>query len=101
MVDQKPQYLTTKRGVFYYTRRIPQSLQLRFQSYRFVKCLHTKSQAKAHRLSLELSSRLENIWDRVRLEMAIFEYINGFYNPRRRQSALGRKSLVAYERKVA
>tara|TARA_R110001599_G_scaffold295280_1_gene499436 strand:+ start:589 stop:807 length:219 start_codon:yes stop_codon:yes gene_type:complete len=33
-------------------------------------------------------------------EMAIFEYINGFYNPRRRHSALGRKSPVAFERKV-
>ena len=33
--------------------------------------------------------------------MAIFEYINGFYNPRRRHSALGWKSPVASERKVA
>ncbi|WP_154665063.1 IS3 family transposase [Leisingera daeponensis] len=34
-------------------------------------------------------------------ELAIFEYINGFYNPRRRHSALGWKSPVAFERKVA
>lgn len=34
-------------------------------------------------------------------EIAIFEYINGFYNPRRRHSALGWKSPVAFERKVA
>ncbi|MBV7256142.1 IS3 family transposase [Pacificimonas sp. WHA3] len=34
-------------------------------------------------------------------QMAIFEYINGFYNPRRRHSALGWKSPVAFERKVA
>ncbi|WP_281969242.1 IS3 family transposase [Roseovarius nanhaiticus] len=34
-------------------------------------------------------------------EMAIFEYINGFYNPRRRHSALGWKSPLAFERKVA
>ncbi|AUQ68345.1 putative transposase (plasmid) [Phaeobacter inhibens] len=47
--------------------------------------------------------------------MAIFEYINGFYNPRPsrdicyanalpgrgQHSALGWKSLVAFERKVA
>jgi putative transposase len=35
------------------------------------------------------------------VEVAIFEYINGFYNPRRRHSALGWKSPLAFERKVA
>ena len=34
-------------------------------------------------------------------EVAIFQYINGFYNPRRRHSALGWKSPVAFERNVA
>lgn len=28
-------------------------------------------------------------------------YINGFYNPRRKHSALGWKSLVAFEQKAA
>ena len=41
-------------------------------------------------------------WEtRRRAEIAIFEYINGFYNPRRRHSALGWKSPAAFERKVA
>ena len=34
-------------------------------------------------------------------ELAIFEYINGFYNPRRRHSALGWKSPLAFEKKAA
>jgi transposase InsO family protein len=33
--------------------------------------------------------------------MAIFEYNNGFHNPRSRHSALGWKSPAAFERKVA
>ncbi len=50
--------------------------------------------------------KAELIWRRSwatrrQTEMAIFEYINGFYNPRRRHSALGWKSPVAFERKVA
>jgi putative transposase len=50
--------------------------------------------------------KAELIWrdtwnTRRHAEMAIFEYINGFYNPRRRHSALGWKSPVAFERKVA
>ena len=35
------------------------------------------------------------------VEVAIFEYINGFYNPRRRHSALGWKSPLAFEKKAA
>ena len=41
-------------------------------------------------------------WDtRRQTETAIFQYINGFYNPRRRHSALGGKSPLAFERQVA
>ena len=35
------------------------------------------------------------------VELALFQYINGFYNPRRRHSALGWKSPSALERKAA
>ncbi|SEL43514.1 Integrase core domain-containing protein [Pacificibacter marinus] len=38
---------------------------------------------------------------RRQAEMAISEYIKGFYNPRRRHSTLGWKSPAAFERKVA
>jgi putative transposase len=35
------------------------------------------------------------------VEPALFEYINGFYNPRRKHSARGWKSPLAFERKAA
>jgi transposase InsO family protein len=38
---------------------------------------------------------------RRQAKIAIFEYINGFYHPYRRHSALGWKSPVAFEHKVA
>jgi putative transposase len=52
------------------------------------------------------SLKAEMVWrrnwqTRREVEVALFEYINGFYNPRRRHSALGWKSPVAFERKVA
>ncbi len=52
------------------------------------------------------SLKAELVWrtnkqTRQDVEVAISEYINGFYNPRRRRSALGRKSPVAFERKAA
>jgi putative transposase len=50
--------------------------------------------------------KAELIWRRSwetrrQAETAIFQYINGFYNPRRRHSALGGKSPLAFERQVA
>ena len=43
-----------------------------------------------------------NRWDTHRqAEGAIFQYINGFYNPRRRHSSLVGKSPLAVERKAA
>ena len=41
-------------------------------------------------------------WEtRRQAETSIFQYINGFYNPRRRHSALGGKSPLAFERQAA
>ena len=43
-----------------------------------------------------------NRWEtRRQAEGAIFQYINGFYNPRRRHSSLGGKSPLAFERRAA
>jgi len=36
-----------------------------------------------------------------KVEMALFEYFNGFYNPRRRHSTLHGKSLIVFEKVVA
>jgi putative transposase len=44
---------------------------------------------------------IQNWQNRKQVEAALFEYINGFYNPKRRHSALGWKSSVTFERKVA
>jgi transposase InsO family protein len=50
--------------------------------------------------------KAELIWQRLwptrrHAEPAIFEYINGFYNPRGKHSALGWESPLAFERKAA
>lgn len=50
--------------------------------------------------------KAELIWrhnwqTRKETEMALFQYINGFYNARRRHSTLGWKSPLAFERKAA
>jgi putative transposase len=50
--------------------------------------------------------KAELIWHqhwqtRRQVEGALFQYINGFYNPTRRHSALGWKSPLAFERKAA
>ena len=52
------------------------------------------------------SLKAELVWRREwhtrrDVEIALFEYINGFYNPRRKHSALGWKSPVAFEQRAA
>ena len=52
------------------------------------------------------SLKAELIWRHVwqtrrEVELALFEYINGFYNSRRKHSTLGWKSPVAFEQRAA
>lgn len=51
-------------------------------------------------LTAELVWR-RNWQTRRQVEVALFEYINGFYDPRRRHSALGWKSPLAFEQRAA
>ncbi len=61
----------------------------------FFKTIKTIKTIKA-----ELSWR--RTWEtRRQAETTTFQYINGFYNPRRRHSALGGKSPLAFERQAA
>jgi putative transposase len=50
--------------------------------------------------------KAELVWRRIwetrrQAETSIFQYINGFYNPRHRHSALEGKSPLAFERQAA
>ncbi len=50
--------------------------------------------------------KAELVWRRTwhtrrEVKVALFEYINGFYNLRHKQSALGWKSPVAFEQRGA
>ncbi len=52
--------------------------------------------------SLKAELVWRNNWQtRREVEVAVFEFINGFYNPRRKHSALGWKSPVAFEQRAA
>ena len=51
--------------------------------------------------SLKAELFWRNRWEtKPQAEGAIFQYINGLYNPRRRRSSLGGKSRLAIERKA-
>jgi hypothetical protein len=48
MVDQICTYLFQKRGIFYYSRRVPKELQPKVGRQRIIVSLKTKSPAKAN-----------------------------------------------------
>lgn len=70
-VDQKVIHAFAKRGVFYFSRRVPKSLQPQFDRARVVACLHTRSPARAQKLAAALSVQLEMVWAQMRIESVL------------------------------
>jgi len=100
------------KGCIHHTDRGSQycsgDYQKRLSKHRFKVSMSGKSNcydnfmAEAFFKSLKAKLIQSNRWEaRRQAEGKIFQYINGFYNPRRRHSSLDSKSPLAFERKAA
>ena len=69
MVVQNPQHTYHKVGIYYYCRRVPKDLLMRYDEERIVMSLHTKSIAAARRSAAALSDRPKRYWYSVRWAM--------------------------------
>ena len=67
MVDQICTYLFQKRGIFYYSRRVPKELQPKVGRQRIIVSLKTKSPAKANSLGQLVNQKLDEEWLLLRL----------------------------------
>jgi integrase len=68
MVDHlNVSYLYKKRGVFYFTKRVPCDVKSYYKSDRIVICLRTKSNVSAVRASKSLYQKLDDYWTSIRL----------------------------------
>ena len=68
MVDHlNVSYLYKKRGVFYFSKRVPCDVRSYYKSDRIVICLRTKSSVLAIRASKSLYQRLDDYWTSIRL----------------------------------
>jgi len=68
MVDHlNVSYLYKKRGVFYFSKRVPCDVRPYYKSDRIVICLKTKSSVSAIRASKSLYQRLDDYWTSIRL----------------------------------
>jgi integrase len=68
MVDHlNVSYLYKKRGVFYFSKRVPCDVRSYYKSDRIVICLKTKSNVSAIRASKSLYQRLDDYWTSIRL----------------------------------
>ncbi len=68
MVDHlNVSYLYKKRGVYYFTKRVPCDVRSYYKSDRIVICLKTESNATAIRASKSLYQRLDDYWTSIRL----------------------------------
>ena len=60
-------YLYKKRGVFYFSKRVPCDVRSYYRSDRIVICLRTKSNVSAIRASKSLYQKLDDYWTSIRL----------------------------------
>ena len=60
-------YLYKKRGVYYFTKRVPCDVKSYYKSDRIVICLRTKSNVSAIRSSKSLYQKLDDYWTSIRL----------------------------------
>ena len=68
MVDHlNVSYLYKKRGVFYFSKRVPCDVRSYYKSDRIVICLKTKSNVLAIRASKSLYQKLDDYWTSIRL----------------------------------
>jgi integrase len=68
MVDQfNVSYLYKKRGVYYFSKRVPCDVRSYYKSDRIVICLRTKSNVSAIRSSKSLYQKLDDYWTSIRL----------------------------------
>ncbi|MAZ33022.1 MAG: hypothetical protein CMO06_07730 [Thalassospira sp.] len=64
--DQSPPYTFRKRGIFYFSRRVPTGLESKYRSKRIVLTLRTRCPKVALKRSRTISNRLETYWDHLR-----------------------------------
>ena len=68
MVDHlNVSYLYKKRGVFYFSKRVPCDVRSYYKNDRIVICLKTKSNVSAIRASKSLYQKLDDYWTSIRL----------------------------------
>ena len=68
MVDHlNVSYLYKKRGVYYFSKRVPCDVRSYYKSDRIVICLRTKSSVSAIRASKSLYQKLDDYWTSIRL----------------------------------
>ena len=68
MVDQHVPFLFIKRGVYYYSRRIPSDLRSYYKTHRIVFSLRTTCSNVAATLAQSASHKLNKAWTTMRLQ---------------------------------
>ena len=68
MVDQHASYIFLKRGVYYYSRRIPSDLRSHYKTERIVFSLRTTCSYTATTLAQSASFKLHKAWTTMRLQ---------------------------------
>ena len=67
MVDKNAHYLMNKGGVYYFTRHVPNDLQMHYDKPRIVMCLKARNKISALIASQSAASKLDDFWLQMRI----------------------------------
>ena len=88
-------YTFTKRGVYYFSRRIPEDLQHHYKRPRIVRSLRTKQPKEAATAAQLLSSQLDQLWFQLRLQKQT-EQLSSLSQFQRQSSQFTLEQALAY-----
>ena len=73
MVDQNRAYLFRKRGIYYFSKRIPSDLKHLYRVERLIQSLRTKCDRKAKLQAQAMLLKLDDHWSKARLHNDILQ----------------------------
>jgi integrase len=95
MVDQKSPYIFAKRGIYYFSRRVPVDLRCHYRQPRVTLSLRTRSPRAAQARAASLATKLDEDWLTLRWRSSSDPFSRFFIGPRETDAVVSSAPLLS------